>query len=99
MHVNNFRTIKDSLAVSIKGWLPQGFCQDSWVVTYADGRQERIKHIAASIESEVKSKDEIDKVVEAADTRGEDMWVYFMEYMTELIALVEADSLPKGETK
>ena len=34
-----------------------------------------------------------------ANTRGEDMWLYFMGYMTELIDLVEADSLTKGETK
>ena len=56
MFVNDFRTIKDSPAVSIEGWLPQRFCQDSWVVTYADGRQERIKHVDASIESEVQKQ-------------------------------------------
>lgn len=53
MHVNKFRTIKDAVAVKIAGYLPEGFCQDTWVVTYADGRQERIKYPDTTIDDEI----------------------------------------------
>ena len=55
MIVANFRTIKDSVAIKIEGGShPEGFCQDNWIVTYADGRQERIKYPDNTTEAEIK---------------------------------------------
>ena len=58
MIVVNFRTIKDSVAIKIEGGShPEGFCQDNWIVTYADGRQERLKYPDRTIDSEIEESE------------------------------------------
>jgi len=60
MYVNKFRTIKDTTAVKIEGGShPEGFCQDTWIITYADGRQERLKYPDKTIDDEIEENEKI----------------------------------------